>query len=39
MTKINESLAFSQNLPTPISLKDVISVELALVHKYGIFTT
>ena len=28
--------AFSQNLSTPINLKDDITVELALLHKYGI---
>ena len=31
--------AYSQNLPTPINLKDDITVELALLHKYGIITT
>ena len=29
----------SQSLPTPINLKDDITVELALLHKYGIKTT
>ena len=31
--------AYSQSLPTPINLKDDITVELALLHKYGIITT
>ena len=30
---------YSQSLPTPINLKDDITVELALLHKYGIITT
>ena len=28
----------SHNLPMPIHLKDVLIVELALMHRYGIFT-
>ena len=31
--------AYSQSLLTPINLKDDITVELALLHKYDIFTT
>ena len=31
--------AYSQSLPTPINLKDDITVELALLHRYGITTT
>ena len=31
--------AYSQSLPSPINLKDDITVELALLHKYGIITT
>ena len=31
--------AYSQSVPTPINLKDDITVELALLHKYGIITT
>ena len=31
--------AYSQSLPTLINLKDDITVELALLHKYGIITT
>ena len=31
--------AYSQSLPTPINLKDDITVEFALLHKYGIITT
>ena len=30
---------YSQSLPTPINLKDDITVELALLHKNGIITT
>ena len=31
--------AYSQSLPTPINLKEVILVELALLQRYGIITT
>ena len=31
--------AYSQNLPTPVNLKDDIIVELALLHRCGIITT
>ena len=31
--------AYSQSLPTPITLKDDITIGLALLHKYGIITT
>ena len=31
--------AYSQSLPAPIILKDVILVEIALLRKYGIITT
>ena len=31
--------AYNQSLPTPINLKDDITVDLALLHKYGIITT
>ena len=34
-----DSPAYSQNTPTPINLKGDILVELALLHRYGIFTT
>ena len=39
LTPNDDRLAYSQNLPTPINLKDDITVELALLHKYGIITT
>ena len=31
--------AYSQSMPTPVNLKDDITVELALLHKCGIITT
>ena len=34
LTPIDESLAYSQNLPTLINLKEGIALELALLHKY-----
>ena len=39
LTPKDDSPAYSQNLPTPINLKEDILVELALLHKYGIITT
>ena len=39
LTPNDDRLAYSQSLPTPINLKDDITVELALLHKYGIITT
>ena len=39
LTPNDDRPAYSQNLPTPINLKDNITVELALLHKYGIITT
>ena len=39
LTPKDDSLAYSQSLPTPINLKQDILVELALLHKYGIITT
>ena len=38
LTPNDDRPAYSQRLPTPINLKD-ITVELALLHKYGIITT
>ena len=38
MTPIDENPAYSQNLPTPINLKEDITVELSLLHKCGIIT-
>ena len=39
LTPNDERPAYSQSLPTPIQLKDDITVELALLHKYSIITT
>ena len=40
LTPKNDSPAYSQSLPTTINLKeDILKVELALLHKYGIITT
>ena len=39
LTPLDNRLACSRSLPAPISLKDDILVELALLHKYGIITT
>ena len=39
LTPNNDKPAYSQSLPTPINLKDELTVELALLHKYDIITT
>ena len=39
LTPTDERAAYSQSLPTPVHLKDDITVELAMLHKYGIITT
>ena len=39
LTPNDDRPAYSQSLPTPINLKDDITVELALLHKYGIIAT
>ena len=39
LTPKDDSLAYSQSLPTPVNHKEDILVELALQHKYGIITT
>ena len=39
LTPNDDRPAYSQSLPTPINLKDDITVELALLHNYGIITT
>ena len=39
MTPFDESPVYTQSLPTPINLKDDITVELASLHMYGIFNT
>ena len=39
LTPNDDRPAYSQSLPSPINLKDDITVELALLHRYGIITT
>ena len=39
LTSKDDSPDYSQSLPVPIILKEVILVELAMLHKYGIITT
>ena len=39
LTPNDDRPAYSQSLLTPINLKDDITVELALLHRYGIITT
>ena len=39
MAPIDESPAYSQNLPTPMNLKENITVEVDLLHKYGNIST
>ena len=39
LTPKDDSPAYSQNLPTPVNLKETILVELPLLHRYGITTT
>ena len=39
LTPKDDSPAYSQNLPTPINLKEDIFVDVALVHRYGIIKT
>ena len=39
LTPNDDRPAYSRSLPTPFNLKDDITVELALLHKYGIITT
>ena len=39
LTPNNDRPAYSQCLPTPINLKDDITVDLALLHRYDIITT
>ena len=35
----SEQPAYTQSLPCPVNLKEVLTVELALMHYYGIITT
>ena len=39
LTPKNDKPVYTQSLPVPINLKDDLTVELALMHKYGIITT
>ena len=39
LTPKNDNPVYTQSLPVPINLKDDLTVELALTHKYGIITT
>ena len=39
LTPNDDRVAYSKSLQTPINLKDDITVEIALLHKYGIVTT
>ena len=39
LTPAEGGTAYSQSLPTPVHLKDDITVELAMLHKYGIIIT
>ena len=39
LTPNDDRPAYSQNLPTPINLKNDITVEPALLHRYEIITT
>ena len=38
LTPKDESPAYSQSLPIPVNLIEIILVELAMLHKYGIIT-
>ena len=39
LTPKDERPIYTQNLPAPINLKEDLTVELALMHRYGIITT
>ena len=39
LTPQDEKPVYTQNLPIPINLKEDLTVELALMHRYGIITT
>ena len=39
LTPKDDCPAYCQNLPTPITLKEDIFVEVALIHQFGIITT
>ena len=38
LTPKDEEAVYSQNLPMPIHLKEILIIELAPMHKYGIIT-
>ena len=39
LTSKDDSLAYSQSLPTPINLEEDIFLELSMLHQYGVITT
>ena len=39
LTPKNDKPVYTQSLPVTINLKDDLTVELALMHRYGIITT
>ena len=39
LTPQDDKQVYTQSLPVPISLKEDLTVELALMHRYGIITT
>ena len=39
LTPQNDKPVYTQNLPVPINLNEDLTVELALMHRYGIITT
>ena len=39
LTPKDERPIYTQNLPVPINLKEDLTVELALMHRYGVITT
>ena len=39
LTPKDERPIYTQSLPVPINLKEDLTVELALMHRYGIITT
>ena len=39
LTPLDNRLAYSQSLPAPINLEDIILVQPVLLHKYGLITT
>ena len=39
LTPKDERPIYTESLPVPVNLKEVLTVELALMHRYGIITT